>query len=83
MIIIGLQTLSNFSCVILGGLVAEHIAFGHSEGHYADIDKVRVFFSFFLFFQGCFAMTDFSLLYLTATFGNFGLWNSWNICSDG
>ncbi|KAJ4719548.1 Stress regulated protein [Melia azedarach] len=38
------KTLSNFSCVILGGLVAEHIAFGHSEGHYADIDKLEYLF---------------------------------------
>ncbi|KDO48518.1 hypothetical protein CISIN_1g019873mg [Citrus sinensis] len=37
---ISVKTLNNFSCVILGGLVAEHLVFGHSEGHYSDINKL-------------------------------------------
>jgi hypothetical protein len=34
------KTLNNFSCVILGGMVTEHILFGYSEGLYSDIVKV-------------------------------------------
>ncbi|KAL5768405.1 hypothetical protein ACOSP7_014959 [Xanthoceras sorbifolium] len=38
------KTLNNFSCVLLGGLVAEHIVSGYSDGHHADINKLeRVF----------------------------------------
>ncbi|XVF06181.1 hypothetical protein REPUB_Repub06bG0025200 [Reevesia pubescens] len=35
-----LQTLNNFLCVVLGGMVAEHLQFGYIEGHYADVDKM-------------------------------------------
>ncbi|XP_031387394.1 uncharacterized protein LOC116200678 isoform X2 [Punica granatum] len=31
---------NNFSCVILGGIVAEHLSFGYSEGLHSDVDKV-------------------------------------------
>ncbi|KAF2307123.1 hypothetical protein GH714_024959 [Hevea brasiliensis] len=37
-----LQTLNNFSCIILGGLVVEHLVFGDSEGHYSDVDKEQL-----------------------------------------
>ncbi|XP_021894162.1 uncharacterized protein LOC110811866 isoform X2 [Carica papaya] len=33
--------LNNFSCIILGGLVAEHILFGNSRGSRSDIDKLN------------------------------------------
>ncbi|KAL8200135.1 hypothetical protein R6Q57_011474 [Mikania cordata] len=36
------RALSRFACVIVGGLVAEHLAFGHSKGHHGDMDKVKV-----------------------------------------
>ena len=35
-----MQTLNNFSCVILGGMVTEHMLFGYSEGFYSDVVKV-------------------------------------------
>ncbi|CAH8382841.1 unnamed protein product [Eruca vesicaria subsp. sativa] len=35
------KTLNNFSCVILGGMVAEHMLFGYSEGFYADVVKLN------------------------------------------
>lgn len=35
-----LQTLNQFSCVTLGGLVAELLVAGNSDGHLADILKV-------------------------------------------
>ncbi|CAE5960344.1 unnamed protein product [Arabidopsis arenosa] len=35
------KTLNNFSCVILGGMVAEHLQFGYSEGFYSDIVKLN------------------------------------------
>lgn len=35
-----MQTLNNFSCVVLGGLVAEHLQFGCIEGLHADVDKL-------------------------------------------
>jgi hypothetical protein len=35
------KTLNNFSCVILGGMVTEHILFGYSEGLYSDIVKLN------------------------------------------
>uniref|UniRef100_A0A0D2ZU20 Peptidase M41 domain-containing protein n=1 Tax=Brassica oleracea var. oleracea TaxID=109376 RepID=A0A0D2ZU20_BRAOL len=34
------KTLNNFSCVILGGMVTEHMLFGYSEGFYSDVVKV-------------------------------------------
>ncbi|KAL3829994.1 hypothetical protein ACJIZ3_018796 [Penstemon smallii] len=34
------KTLKNFSCVILGGLVAEHLSFGYSELLHSDVQKV-------------------------------------------
>ncbi|KAI3407196.1 uncharacterized protein J3R85_021212 [Psidium guajava] len=34
------KTFNNFSCVILGGLVAELLSFGHSEGLHSDVDKL-------------------------------------------
>ncbi|XWS58261.1 hypothetical protein CRYUN_Cryun08bG0018700 [Craigia yunnanensis] len=34
------KTLNNFSCVVLGGLVAEHLQFGCIEGLYSDVDKL-------------------------------------------
>ncbi|KAK4771602.1 hypothetical protein SAY87_032134 [Trapa incisa] len=34
------QTFDNFSCVIVGGLVAEHLSLGYSEGLHSDIDKL-------------------------------------------
>ncbi|XP_030466982.1 uncharacterized protein LOC115685965 isoform X1 [Syzygium oleosum] len=34
------KTLNNFSCVILGGLVAELLSFGYSEGLHSDVDKL-------------------------------------------
>ncbi|XP_031255427.1 uncharacterized protein LOC116113411 isoform X1 [Pistacia vera] len=38
------RILNNFSCIILGGLVAAHLVFGCSKGHHSDIDKLeRVF----------------------------------------
>ncbi|KAJ0079715.1 hypothetical protein Patl1_22717 [Pistacia atlantica] len=38
------RILNNFSCIILGGLVAAHLVFGYSKGHHSDIDKLeRVF----------------------------------------
>ncbi|GAV63234.1 hypothetical protein CFOL_v3_06754 [Cephalotus follicularis] len=38
------KTLNRFLCIILGGLVAEHLAFGYCEGLHADVDKLdRVF----------------------------------------
>ncbi|KAF5779299.1 putative peptidase M41 [Helianthus annuus] len=33
--------LSKFACVIVGGLVAEHLAFGNSKGHYGDVEKLN------------------------------------------
>ncbi|EEF49760.1 conserved hypothetical protein [Ricinus communis] len=36
------KTLNNFSCITLGGLVVEHLAFGHSEGHYSDVVKEQL-----------------------------------------
>ncbi|KAF2294864.1 hypothetical protein GH714_024625 [Hevea brasiliensis] len=36
------ETLNNFSCIILGGLVMEHLVFGDSEGHYSDVDKEQL-----------------------------------------
>ncbi|CAN1761262.1 hypothetical protein LINPERHAP1_LOCUS7848 [Linum perenne] len=35
------KTLNAFSCIILGGLVAEYLAFGHAEGHLADLQKLH------------------------------------------
>ncbi|KAD3640300.1 hypothetical protein E3N88_29523 [Mikania micrantha] len=35
--------LNRFACVIVGGLVAEHLAFGHSKGHHGDMDKNSYF----------------------------------------
>ncbi|KAG7585578.1 Peptidase M41-like [Arabidopsis thaliana x Arabidopsis arenosa] len=35
------ETLNNFSCVILGGMVTEHILFGYSEGFYSDVVKLN------------------------------------------
>ncbi|EOA35520.1 hypothetical protein CARUB_v10020727mg [Capsella rubella] len=35
------KTLNNFSCVILGGMVAEHLLFGYSEGYYSDVVKLN------------------------------------------
>ncbi|ESQ29780.1 hypothetical protein EUTSA_v10023619mg [Eutrema salsugineum] len=35
------KTLNNFSCVILGGMVTEHILFGYSEGYYSDVVKLN------------------------------------------
>ncbi|VVA93972.1 unnamed protein product [Arabis nemorensis] len=35
------KTLNNFSCVILGGMVAEEILFGYSEGFYSDVVKLN------------------------------------------
>ena len=35
------QTLNQFSCVTLGGLVAELLVAGNSDGHLADILKVK------------------------------------------
>ncbi|XP_050223573.1 uncharacterized protein LOC126673462 [Mercurialis annua] len=35
------KTLNHFSCIILGGLVVEHLVFGHSRGHYYDVDKLN------------------------------------------
>ncbi|KAK4795828.1 hypothetical protein SAY86_028154 [Trapa natans] len=37
---LNLQTFDNFSCVIVGGLVAEHLSLGYSEGLHSDIDKL-------------------------------------------
>ncbi|XVF57361.1 hypothetical protein PTKIN_Ptkin06aG0199100 [Pterospermum kingtungense] len=34
------KTLNNFSCVVLGGLVAEHLQFGCIWGLYSDVDKL-------------------------------------------
>ncbi|KAF8017935.1 hypothetical protein BT93_H2983 [Corymbia citriodora subsp. variegata] len=34
------KTFNNFSCVILGGLVAELLSFGYSEGLHSDVDKL-------------------------------------------
>ncbi|XP_028098858.1 uncharacterized protein LOC114298487 [Camellia sinensis] len=34
------QTLHRFGCVILGGLAAEHLVFGYSEGLHTDVEKV-------------------------------------------
>lgn len=39
-----LQILNKFSCITLGGLVAAHLVFGHSEGHDSDVHKVRLNF---------------------------------------
>ncbi|CAA7036817.1 unnamed protein product [Microthlaspi erraticum] len=36
-----IETLNNFSCVILGGMVTEHILFGYSQGFYSDVDKLN------------------------------------------
>ncbi|KAI3664992.1 hypothetical protein L6452_43607 [Arctium lappa] len=33
--------LSNLSCVIVGGLVAEHLVFGYSKGHHADVEMLE------------------------------------------
>ncbi|XP_076926655.1 uncharacterized protein LOC143589917 [Bidens hawaiensis] len=30
----------KFACVIVGGLVAEHLAFGYSKGHHGDVEKL-------------------------------------------
>ncbi|CAF2074948.1 hypothetical protein Bca4012_089409 [Brassica carinata] len=35
------KTLNNFSCVILGGMVTEHMLFGYSEGFYSDVVKLN------------------------------------------
>ncbi|XP_018717258.2 uncharacterized protein LOC104417682 isoform X2 [Eucalyptus grandis] len=35
------KTFNNFSCVILGGLVAELLSFGYSEGLHSDVDKLE------------------------------------------
>ncbi|KAJ0014463.1 hypothetical protein Pint_19927 [Pistacia integerrima] len=35
------RILNNFSCIILGGLVAAHLVFGYSKGHHSDIDKLE------------------------------------------
>nr|XP_043607196.1 uncharacterized protein LOC122579149 [Erigeron canadensis] len=32
--------LCKFACVIVGGLVAEHLVFGYSKGHHADVEKL-------------------------------------------
>ncbi|KAK1439420.1 hypothetical protein QVD17_05238 [Tagetes erecta] len=32
--------LGKFACVIVGGLVAEHLAFGYSKGHLGDVEKL-------------------------------------------
>ncbi|CAK9143128.1 unnamed protein product [Ilex paraguariensis] len=37
---ISFTVLKRFLCVILGGLVAEHLVFGYSEGHYSDVEKL-------------------------------------------
>ncbi|XP_058222354.1 uncharacterized protein LOC131332252 isoform X3 [Rhododendron vialii] len=34
-------TLNRFSCVILGGLVAEHLVFGYSQGLHGDVEKLN------------------------------------------
>ncbi|OWM85402.1 hypothetical protein CDL15_Pgr019026 [Punica granatum] len=34
------EKFNNFSCVILGGIVAEHLSFGYSEGLHSDVDKL-------------------------------------------
>ncbi|PSS24896.1 hypothetical protein CEY00_Acc09456 [Actinidia chinensis var. chinensis] len=34
-------TLNKFVCVILGGLAAEHLVFGYSEGLHADVEKLN------------------------------------------
>ncbi|XP_022746218.1 uncharacterized protein LOC111296279 [Durio zibethinus] len=34
------KTLNNFSCVVLGGLVAEQLQFGCIEGLHSDVDKL-------------------------------------------
>ncbi|KAJ9565073.1 hypothetical protein OSB04_001039 [Centaurea solstitialis] len=33
--------LSKLLCVILGGLVAEHLVFGYSKGHHADVEMLE------------------------------------------
>ncbi|KAJ4893440.1 hypothetical protein Rs2_20234 [Raphanus sativus] len=35
------KTLNNFSCVVLGGMVTEHMLFGYSEGFYSDAVKLE------------------------------------------
>ncbi|CAL1356311.1 unnamed protein product [Linum trigynum] len=35
------KTLNAFSCVMLGGLVAEYLAFGYSQGHLTDLQKLH------------------------------------------
>ncbi|XVE62930.1 hypothetical protein DITRI_Ditri06bG0158800 [Diplodiscus trichospermus] len=35
------KALNNFSCIVLGGLVAEHLQFGCIEGLYFDVDKLN------------------------------------------
>lgn len=37
-----LQSLNMFSCIILGGFVAEHLVFGSSEGLHSEVAKVRL-----------------------------------------
>ncbi|KAI3691286.1 hypothetical protein L2E82_49573 [Cichorium intybus] len=32
--------LSKFLCVIVGGLVAEYLAYGYSKGHHGDVEKL-------------------------------------------
>ncbi|XP_076882788.1 uncharacterized protein LOC143531361 [Bidens hawaiensis] len=32
--------ISKLACVIVGGLVAEHLAFGYSKGHDGDLEKL-------------------------------------------
>ncbi|KAJ8760705.1 hypothetical protein K2173_017754 [Erythroxylum novogranatense] len=34
------KILNQFSCIILGGLVAEHLEFGHSVGLHSDVEKL-------------------------------------------
>ncbi|KAA8545041.1 hypothetical protein F0562_019860 [Nyssa sinensis] len=34
------KTLNRFLCVILGGLAAEHLVFGYSEGLHSDVEKL-------------------------------------------
>ncbi|GJU63650.1 hypothetical protein Tco_1245485 [Tanacetum coccineum] len=34
------RLLCKFACVIVGGLVAEHLVFGYSKGHHADVEKL-------------------------------------------
>ncbi|KAI7738773.1 hypothetical protein M8C21_005971 [Ambrosia artemisiifolia] len=43
---------SKFACVIVGGLVAEHLAFGYSKGHHGDVEKLDRVLKWLQFTEG-------------------------------